>query len=260
MSPPSAPKALRAGSTQKRTAILVAARDLFLAEGVDRSSVDAVAARAGVSKRTVYDYFGDKEALLLAVFESTGESLVVALRRAVNETLTDVVDLQEALVTFAMRVATETLGSVDYLALMRLTAMESPRLPRIRDHWLSDAPEEAVAERFAEFARAGRLDAPNPRLAADHFVALTLLLVFNTLGSTISADQARVRVIVVEGVRAFLRAYAPSPGPRGDRSGSPSGPSLSKKKKKRTATKPDDASPGVASDEGTLPERIGGRQ
>jgi hypothetical protein len=35
-------------------------------------------------------------------------------------------------------------------------------------------------------------------------------------------------------------------------------PRAKKKKPKRTATKPDDASPGVASAEGTLPERIGG--
>lgn len=210
MSSTSAPKALREGSTQKRSAILVAARELFLADGVDRSSVDAVAARAGVSKRTVYDYFGDKEALLLAVFESTGESLIVELRRAIEDTLTDVVDLQAALVTFSMRIATETLGSVDYLAFMRLMAMESAHLPRLRDHRLTNAPEEAVAERLAEFARAGLLEVPNARLAADHFIALTLLLVVNTLGSAIAKDDARVRVIVVEGVRAFLRAYATS--------------------------------------------------
>ena len=72
MSSTSAPKALREGSTQKRSAILTAARDLFLADGFDRSSVDAVAARAGVSKRTVYDYFGDKEALLLLSSRAQG--------------------------------------------------------------------------------------------------------------------------------------------------------------------------------------------
>lgn len=32
----------------------------------DRSSVDAIAARAEVSKRTVHDYFGDKQTLLKA--------------------------------------------------------------------------------------------------------------------------------------------------------------------------------------------------
>jgi TetR/AcrR family transcriptional regulator, mexJK operon transcriptional repressor len=211
MSSTSAPKALREGSTQKRSAILAAARELFLADGFDRSSVDAVAARAGVSKRTVYDYFGDKEALLLAVVESTGESLIVAIRRAIEDTLMDVADLQGALVTFLMRIATETLGSADYLALTRLVARESVHLPKLRDHSLMSAPEEAIAERLAEFARAGLIEAPNPRLAADHLVALTFLLALNTLGSAIATDHARVRGIFVEGVRAFLRAYATSP-------------------------------------------------
>lgn len=205
------PKALREGDTPKRSAIVTAARELFLADGFDRSSVDAVAARACVSKRTVYDYFGDKEALLLAVVESTGESLLAAIPRAIEDTLTDVADLQDALVTFAMRIATETLGSGDYLAFTRLVARESVHLPRLRDHWLANAPEEAIAERFAEFARAGQLEAPNARLAADHFVALTFLLALNTLGSALATDEARVRVIFVEGVRAFLRAYAPRP-------------------------------------------------
>ncbi|WP_433927469.1 TetR/AcrR family transcriptional regulator [Sorangium cellulosum] len=211
MSSTSAPKALREGSAQKRSAILVAARELFLSDGFDRTSVDAIAARAGVSKRTVYDYFGDKEALLLAVVESTGESLIVALRRALEDTLTDVKDLESALVTFSMRITTEALGSVDYLALTRLVARESVHLPRLRDHLLANAPEEAIAERLAEFARAGLIDAPNPRLAADHLVALTFLLALNTLGSEIVTEEARLRGIFVEGVRAFLRAYATRP-------------------------------------------------
>lgn len=216
MSYTTAPKSLREGSTQKRSAILAAARELFLADGFDRSSVDAVAARAGVSKRTVYDYFGDKQALLVAVVESTGESLLVEIRRAIADTLTDVTDLQDALVTFSMRIATEMFGSVDYLALMRLVTIESVHLPQLRNHWMTNAPEEAIAERLAEFAQAGRLEAPNARLAADHLVALTLLLAVNTLGSAIATDDARVRGILVEGVRAFLRAYGPSQpaGPR----------------------------------------------
>ncbi|XXT22354.1 TetR/AcrR family transcriptional regulator [Sorangium sp. So ce429] len=206
-------KALREGSAQKRAAILVAARELFLADGFDRSSVDAVAARAGVSKRTVYDYFGDKQALLRAVVESAGELLIAAIRRAIDDSLTHVTDLQDALITLSVRIATELLGSVDYLALMRLVTMESAHLAELRDrdHWMMNAPEEALAERFAELARAGLLDAPDPRLAADHYTALTFFLVANPFGPAISMDDARVRERIVEGVRAFLRAYAPSP-------------------------------------------------
>lgn len=203
------PKPTREGSTHKRAAILVAARELFLADGFDRSSVDAVAARAGVSKRTVYDYFGDKQALLVAVVDHAARSLMQSIDRHMAETLTDVTDLHAALVRFALRIVTETLGSVDYLALMRLVTNESRHLPQLRDSWMTHAPEEAIAGRLAQFAREGRLAAPNPRVAADHLVALTFLLAINTLGPTIASDDARLRSLIDDGVRAFLRAYAP---------------------------------------------------
>ncbi|MET0135931.1 MAG: TetR/AcrR family transcriptional regulator [Kibdelosporangium sp.] len=198
-------KTLREGSAHKRAAILAAARELFLTDGFDRSSVDAVAARAGVSKRTVYDYFGDKQTLLRAVVEAASQSLVSSIRRTIDETLTDLTDaaeLADTLVTFAMRIATDMLGSADYAALQRLVQAECGRL-----HDLDDAPEEAVAKRFADLGRAGLLDIPDARLAADHFIALTFGVALNRLGSANATEDTRVRPLVVEGVRAFLRAY-----------------------------------------------------
>ena len=50
----------RQRSESKQTAILDAAERLFVADGYELTSVDAIAAAAGVSKRTVYDHFGDK--------------------------------------------------------------------------------------------------------------------------------------------------------------------------------------------------------
>lgn len=44
-----------------------AAADLFLAEGYGSTSIEAVAARAGISKRTFYDRFDDKAMLFAAV-------------------------------------------------------------------------------------------------------------------------------------------------------------------------------------------------
>ena len=45
----------------KRLAILEAAKRLFMQNGYDGSSMDAIAAEAGVSKLTVYSHFTDKE-------------------------------------------------------------------------------------------------------------------------------------------------------------------------------------------------------
>ena len=199
------PKTLRAGSTQKRAAILSAARELFLTGGFDRSSVDAVAARAEVSKRTVYDYFGDKQTLLRAVVDSIGQSLITTIRRTLDDTLaevTEAADLEDALVAFAMRIATGMLDSGEYATLQRLVRTESRHLP--------DGGEQFMAERLAAFADAGLLSVPDARLAADQFTALTFSVALNRLGSANAAEDPRVRPLVVEGVRTFLCAYRPA--------------------------------------------------
>ncbi|MET8939042.1 TetR/AcrR family transcriptional regulator [Streptomyces rubiginosohelvolus] len=211
-------KTLREGSAQKRAAILTAARELFLADGFDRSSVDAVAARAEVSKRTVYDYFGDKRTLLRAVVDSVGDALVTTVRRTLDETLTDrteAAELEDALVAFSMRIATEMLGSAEYTTLQRLLRSDSGHLSEQDYNPMADTPDEAIAERFAAFADAGLLDVPDPRLAADQFLALTFGVALDRLGSANAVRDPRVRPLVVEGVRTFLRAYRTGRGTGG---------------------------------------------
>ena len=53
------------GSERTRAAIREAANGLFLQQGVDHTTVDAICAAAGVSKGTFYLYFHRKEDLLL---------------------------------------------------------------------------------------------------------------------------------------------------------------------------------------------------
>jgi TetR/AcrR family transcriptional regulator len=52
-----------------RKKLLTAARREFAANGLAGARVDDIAARAGVNKQLVYHYFGDKDALYLAVLE-----------------------------------------------------------------------------------------------------------------------------------------------------------------------------------------------
>src|SRR5260370_35868594 len=54
-----------ARSERTRAAIREAANGLFLKQGVDHTTVDAICAAAGVSKGTFYLYFHRKEDLLL---------------------------------------------------------------------------------------------------------------------------------------------------------------------------------------------------
>ncbi|WP_144140369.1 TetR/AcrR family transcriptional regulator [Paraburkholderia sp. BCC1884] len=52
---------------RKRLAVITAAIEEFLAAGFDATSMDRIAARASVSKRTVYNHFPSKEALFAEI-------------------------------------------------------------------------------------------------------------------------------------------------------------------------------------------------
>ena len=58
-----------------RAGILAAATDEFAAHGLGGARVDRIAARAGSNKRMLYYYFGDKEALYVAVLEGAYERI-----------------------------------------------------------------------------------------------------------------------------------------------------------------------------------------
>ena len=59
----------RARTQRTSSRVLAASRDLFLAHGYARTSVEAIATRAGVSAQTVYNQFGTKCDLLAAVLD-----------------------------------------------------------------------------------------------------------------------------------------------------------------------------------------------
>ena len=59
----------RVRSQRTSSDLLVASRDLFLERGYVRTSMEGIAARAGVSEQTVYNQFGTKCELLAAVLD-----------------------------------------------------------------------------------------------------------------------------------------------------------------------------------------------
>jgi TetR/AcrR family transcriptional regulator of autoinduction and epiphytic fitness len=59
---------------RKRAAVIAAAIDEFLAAGFDATSMDRIAARASVSKRTVYNHFPSKQVLFAAILRQLWES------------------------------------------------------------------------------------------------------------------------------------------------------------------------------------------
>ena len=61
-----------------RAAILAAATQEITAKGLTGARVDEIARVAGVNKRMIYHYFGDKDGLYLAVLEDTYRAIRIA--------------------------------------------------------------------------------------------------------------------------------------------------------------------------------------
>ena len=72
---------MRKKQDQTRRRIIDAAYELFWRSGFARTSIDSIAARSGLTKRTVYSYFRSKDDLLAAVLAHHGELAMKRLRR-----------------------------------------------------------------------------------------------------------------------------------------------------------------------------------
>src|SRR4051812_6067478 len=65
----------RADAARNRRRILAAAQRLFAERGVSCTSMDAIAAEAGVGKGTLFRRFGDRATLALAILDGGGRAL-----------------------------------------------------------------------------------------------------------------------------------------------------------------------------------------
>src|ERR1700755_1555268 len=72
---------MRRQTAEIRSRIVDAAYESFWRLGFRRSSVDSIAARAGLTKRTVYAYFRSKDDLLAAVLQRYDELAAQRLQR-----------------------------------------------------------------------------------------------------------------------------------------------------------------------------------
>ncbi|MCL5995228.1 MAG: TetR/AcrR family transcriptional regulator [Chloroflexi bacterium] len=69
---------------QRRAEILEAAAEVFARKGFERATTKEIAAQAGVSEGTLYNYFGGKRDILLALLNQMGESASAAIARMQN--------------------------------------------------------------------------------------------------------------------------------------------------------------------------------
>ncbi len=80
------PRSARLPRLARRTQLLGAAQEVFVAQGYHAAAMDDIADRAGVSKPVLYQHFPGKLELYLALLDQHCESLVDAVRSALEST------------------------------------------------------------------------------------------------------------------------------------------------------------------------------
>ncbi len=196
-----------AESTPKRDAIVRAASRLFLESGYGETSMDAIAAAAEVSKRTVYSYFPGKDALFEAVMTDVCESRAdMANSELPNEPA-------EEVLTCVGRGFLKTVSSDIVLTTFRIAAAESARFPELGETFFRAGPQRSI-QNMADYLRkreaAGELIVPEPELAATQFFALVKSNYFVPLilGVGPKPNEADIEKAVTSAVRLFLSGYA----------------------------------------------------
>ncbi len=199
------------GSELKEAAIVQAARELFVRDGFERTSVDAIADLAGVSKRTIYNHYEDKRTLFLAVIRETYRSMIDAIDAIIDKHLTDVADPEESLAGFAVEAAMLAFRSPERSAMIRLMMAEASHFPELqRERMRPFSVTDRLAQRLAGIAQRGLLEIPDPDEAGDHLFALTFGQLNNrSLFGTRPLRDDEIRRMAEGGVRAFARAYRP---------------------------------------------------
>jgi len=150
----------KSAALQLRDRILEAATDLFLLEGYASTSIEAVAARAGISKKTFYHRFADKAALFAAVVHR----IIELIRPPPDVPLLQGVELDEILRRLAGIILRAAL-SPQAIALHRLIVAESVRFPDlVRVVHQDPASQEAIALISDLLVR----ELPDARLTVEH--------------------------------------------------------------------------------------------
>jgi TetR/AcrR family transcriptional regulator of autoinduction and epiphytic fitness len=189
--------------------ILHAATTAFRDEGFECTSMDRIAELAGASKRTVYNHFGSKEALLQAVVERLFEH-ITALKQVEWDRERP---LEEQLSDFA-RAKSLVADDDSTPCLMRVVLGVFIRQPDlVREAIERAADDENTLARWLRKAHeAGRLHVEDPELAAEMFWAMADGALFWPQLLHGRMDAERRERLTREVVTTFLARYRPTSG------------------------------------------------
>lgn len=193
----------------KRESILEAAKSLFLSLGYANTSMDAVAAAAGVSKLTVYSHFTDKQTLFCSAVMATCQIQLPDLLFEYPEG----VPVEEVLLNIA-RGFQALISSDESVKLSRLIMAQGSQDPSFGEYFYEAGPKRVLAGMEAllrDIDARGLLRIANPLHAAEHFFCLVkgapdYRLLLGCAGP-LEGEEAEAHVREVVGV--FMRAFRP---------------------------------------------------
>jgi TetR/AcrR family transcriptional repressor of mexJK operon len=184
-----------------------AARNHFYAHGLERASVDAIAAEAGVSKMTIYNNFGSKEGLFEAVVRERTDRVIGG---SAGAEAPDPTQPHKALLAIGEQFLALT-REEHTLGKFRSLYGAASAQPQACRAFYRQGPERLISELATYLKRAndaGTLKVKNPRLAADLFLAMFLgdghmsrLLMLEL------PDAYENKALLREAVRVFMAGY-----------------------------------------------------
>jgi TetR/AcrR family transcriptional repressor of mexJK operon len=189
--------------------ILEAAQRHFNQHGLERASVDAIAADAGVAKMTVYNNFGSKEGLFQAAVRDRTAAVVAGVPGAGE---LDPDQPEKALLAIGARFLALARGD-DARGALRSVYGVAGAQPEVCRAFYKEGPEQVISELAAYLRRAhlaGTLNVRKPLQAADLFLSMFLGSGhFRGLLKLEVPDARENRALLREVVRVFMAAYGP---------------------------------------------------
>lgn len=190
----------------KREAILRTAGRSFFDVGFAATSIEQIAADAGVSKVTVYNHFGDKRGLFTAAVEAECERLRDHFRIAPAEGA----DLRSRLTAIGEAMSA-FLSRPEMVQFERRIAAETEQEPAIGEAFLAAGPHRmkaGFAALLAAMNEAGEVAIDDPDLAAEQFAAMCKGMGDLDRRFGMPKNAARDRERIDGAVEVFCRAYA----------------------------------------------------
>ena len=181
---------------KRRREIALVAEQVFFESGFAETTMQAIAARAGASKETLYRHFGSKEELFAEIVSDRARSWLEDL----DERFATPGSVADVLRTIGLKML-ESILKEDSISLCRTVVSESVRNPELGELFFAAGPDK-VLTRLAEFLGAatarGELDCPDPTCAARIFLG-AVMSSFH-LGCLVLAEPPRM-------TRAEMRAH-----------------------------------------------------